>query len=631
MGVSKPFSARFWLALLFALWLPLSVAAGENTHGMTDGEWAEWKKSQRENPSYMLDFQREWPGEMEIVRDVNAAGYNGAELLQGYASRRFGAWQFAEAVLHDREGYILLCASYDGAEDRWKIAASRKALRQEEAPRLLPEGVEHAYDEYDVSQSDGCSSFQLVYPDHVYRWMHGSKGFMLVSLDDMYTSPQTISRETQDGKIEYAFATQSVFLDEFDISLFPTTFEKAQALAAASPFADAAKAVTTLPQRIKDTYEYWVILPRLRLLEKPEESSVVTALVFDGVEASVLRQEGAYVQISLGTLTGWMRRDCLLIGTERAAEWSWKGEYAQAYAYGGNRTQPLYASASREAEQVAEIQLKELIYVQAMTPDGSWYVIRLEDETLGWMPFDTVSETSNYYDAWIYSKDASRRLNLRAGPGKKYESLGKYYSGVHVVNLFASEEAKGWSHIIIEGASGWVDSSYLESYADYGGLDWLPPLRQIRAGSEGCPVYRKPDKNSEFAGRNRADGTPVEVMGVTGEWAHVRFRDGTSGYIELKQIGGEPKEADSNSFPLPSNAQLTSYEGQPLNDALKKGAQIKIDARPASQWVSYRAEAADAILTQEFVENPRIYVRVLGQEDGLGGYLYADEGNFWGE
>lgn len=626
-------SLRFGAGFLLALFLMAlcAFASAEDQHGKTDAEWAEWKKSNAEHPSYMLHFKDEWPAEMGIDDAVKGAGYQGAAIIDGYASRRFGDWQFAVAILQDKEGYILLCASYKKNQGAWSIEASRKALLQGELPTLLPEGAEYGYDDYDVSQSDGCSTFKLVYPDITYRWMNGTWGFMIIEAGDMGVAPKTISRWPGDGTAEYAFNTQSVKLTEFDLSLFPANFEAARAAAEASPYADKSKGVTTHSKALKEeALDDGTDVPHIALLEKPEENSAVKALVYDCVEVSVLETRGEYVQVAIGALSGWIGRDCLLIGAERAAEWSWKGCYAQVYAYGGTKEQPLYQAASEKSAKTYTALLREMIYVQAMTTDGSWYLVRTEDGTLGWMPFDTVSDTSNFYDAWIYSKDGTKRLNLRKGPGKEYESIGRYYSGVHVVNLLTHKAVKGWSHVIIEGVSGWVDNSFLVSWAGYGGLEWLPPLRKVSVKGGECPVYPSPDKgNAPLEGRT--DGTYAEIMGVVGSWAHARFRDGTSGYVELKYLGGEPKEADKNSFTLKKDIAQSDYSGNKTGDILKKGTKIRILERPASYWQGIWSEELGKTVDQEFVENPLMWVRTLSTKEETGAYLNADDMNFWGK
>ncbi|MDD3336935.1 MAG: SH3 domain-containing protein [Eubacteriales bacterium] len=617
--------AALIMALLAILFTLLPCALGENQHGLSDVEWQEWKKSNAEHPSYMLHFTDQWPDEMQIAPFVQAAGYAGVTLVEGYASRRFGDWQFAEAILKDELGYVLLCASYYKTSNEWGVAASKAALRQNEAPILQPEGVLYDYDDYDVGQSDGCSRFQVIYPDTTYDWMSGSKGFMLVGIGDMTVSPRTISRALSDGTVEYVFNVGSVFIEDFDIAPFPTSFEAARELANASVYADNAKAVTTLTEYVDSASS----MPPLKLLEQPSENSAAIALVCAQVEADVVEIKDNFVRVRIGTLAGWLPRSNVLIGTERAAEWSWVGDYTQVYAYGRQKEQRVYGEPSTKSSQVAVVFIHQSIYLQAMTIGGDWDLVRLEDGTLGWMPFDAVSQTSNFYNAWAYSEDPTRRLNLRKGPGKEYESIGKYYSGVQVVNLYASQYQEGWSHVIIEGVSGWVDSSFLKSWSDYAGLSWLPPLRKISTSGAECPVYRQPTAASDLLVTSKPNGTPAEIIGVIDSWAHVRFRDGVSGYVELQFLGGEPKAADSNSFTLSGDVTPTSYDGQYTYGTLCAGTKVKIIERPASEWRVKSTEEDTSTWEWVFEENPRVFVRALGAEDGTGGYLSQEKLALW--
>lgn len=624
--------------LALALLMCAPLALGEDRHGMNDQQWAEWLEEQKETPSRMVHFTEAWPQELAIEDELKAAGLDKALIVDGYASMRFGAWQYLEAVLQDDEGYILLGACYDRGESAWSVAGSRRALRQTELPVLLPEGVEYGYDDYNVGQSDGCDAFTLIYPNARYRWRAGFDGdtafFMLgditIGENRLDIAPKTISWMRPDGELVYAFNLMEIKLDRFDIAAFPTTFEEAAAVAADSDYADDSAAVTHIPKRLMENEAYWLIEPHIPLYELPDETSTICAMAFEQVQAEVLEQRDGFVRVRIASLTGWVKREFLLIGLERAAEWSWQGEYGQVYACGQSRTQPLYKAPSEKAAVITEPMADTMAYVQAVLPDGTWFIVRLPDDTCGWMRFDAVCQTSNYYDAWIYSEDGTKRLNLREGPGKEYQSIGKYYSGVHVVNLFSVKEHEGWSHVIIEGVSGWVDSSFLMGYADYNGREWLPPLKKISVKGGECPVYRAPDKGSELMD-GRIDSTYAEIMGVSGTWAHARFRDGTSGYVELKYLGGEPKSADKNSFTLKKDIAQSDYLGNQTGDILKKGTKIRIAERPAGYWKGIWSEELGKTTDQAFVENPLIWVRILSAKKETGAYLKADDVSFWGK
>ncbi|MDR0898690.1 MAG: hypothetical protein LBN04_12665 [Oscillospiraceae bacterium] len=612
-----------WLAACLALLcMPTALGEGINRHGKTEAEWAQWQADNQKNPSYMLHFADEWPEEMGIAPDLEAAGVGACRVLDGYASRRFGRWMHAEAVLQDETGYLLLAAMYLITEERWMITVSRQALRQDALPILVPEGVRYGYDTYQISQYGGCGVFELIYPDATYRWYDGGRGWRLSKVNELSVSFDTITRAD-----DHLFNTQPTLLEDFDIATFPTTFAQAKALSDASEYADNSRAVTTNPPEMTEIPPEG--MPVIRLLEAPSADADLKALVFDRVEADVLEHRDAYVRIAIGTLEGWMRRDCLLIGTERAAEWSWLGQHAGVYVYGLTREQPLYPTEAMDTQPLRQLHSRDMLYVQAMSPDGSRYLIRTGEGQLGWMPFDTVSHTSNFYDAWIYSEDPTRRLNLRTGPGKQYDSIGKYYSGVQVINLLSPIAETGWTHVIIHGNSGWVDASFLLYYADYVGRDWLPPLRAITA-KEGAALRDAPESSGQALSGQYPKGTMVEVMGVMGEWAHVRLRDGLSGYMPLKAIGGEPKQADPNRFRVQERLAMEDYNTILSEGFLEAGTEVTITTRPTAEWQSIYSDDNEWI-GMEYVANPKLYLKPISDQEQDGGFAYADDLNFWGE
>ena len=138
----------------------------------------------------------------------------------------------------------------------------------------------------------------------------------------------------------------------------------------------------------------------------------------------------------------------------------------------------------------------------------------------------------------------------------------------------------GWSRVIIEGVSGWVDSTYLKAYVDYYGEEWLPPLGKVKGVNEkGLNLRAAPSKNAAILAAYPA-GTSVEILGIYDTiWAHVRLQDGNAGYMMLQYIGGEPEKAAKNSFSVKKDVALTDYSGEVLFH-LKKGDRISVTGRP---------------------------------------------------
>ena len=564
-----------------------------------------------EAPSHLYHFTSAAEAPEEVATDIAALFGTDVTYIDGYATMRFGRWTHGQIILQDAQGYFLCGLNYagDDASSAWNIEYSRTALREGTLPQLLPEAVEYNYDDYQVSQFDGCSSFKIIYGDLTYHWFAGSNGWALHTITDVANdlrlsiSQQSITRYFADGT-GYSAQASSVFnvlspmLADFDIAAFPTTWEDAKALSDASEYADETQAVTV--------YDPWDVdiemgdttgVPLINVYASPSRDGKVTAHLFDSVQVEILSRNNYssasvvndWCQIRILDFTGWVERDNLLIGSERAAAWHWSGDAAMVYGTAAQEVQPLY-HASNSASPAAYIQCNTRVYVQLITEDD-WYLIRTPEEALCWMKSTAVCMTDNYHDAYIYSKDPARRLNLRTGPGTQYETIGKYYSGVRVVFMHQPQPKKGWRRVLIEGVMGYVNTDYLEMYADYYGKEWIAPLGKVQKVNEkGLNLRKAPTTNAEIIAAYPV-GTGVEILGIYDSiWAHVRLQDGSSGYMMLQYLGGEPEKAAKNSFTVTRDTALTDFDGNVLFK-LKQGERISVTERPVeggkeSFWIN---------------------------------------------
>lgn len=552
-------------------------------------------------PSHLYHFTSAAEAPKEVAADIAALFGTDVTYIDGYAAMRFGKWTNGQIILQDTQGYLLCGLSYagDDASSTWHITSSRTALRQDALPTLLPEGAEYGYDDYQVSQSDGCDSFKIVYDDLTYHWFAGSNGWALHTITDeannlkLSITQQSITRYFADDRAGYTAQAKSVFnvlspmLTDFDIAAFPTTWEDAKALSDASEYADQTQAVTV--------YDPWDVdfemgdvtgIPLIKVYAQASRNSKVIAHIFDNVQVEILDHNNYsgnnlvndWYLINILDFSGWVERDNLLIGSERAAAYHTLGDYAAVYGTAAQAEQPLYRSANSTSPS-AYVKRNTRIYVQLIT-DDDWYLIRTQENALAWMKSTSVCMSDNYHEAYIYSSDPSKRLNLRTGPGPQYESIGKYYSGTRVVFMHQTEAKKGWRHVIIEGVSGYVNTEYLEMYADYYGKNWLPPLGKVRGVNEkGLNLRKAPSSKAEIIAAYPV-GTSVEILGIYDSiWAHVRLQDGNTGYMMLQYLGGEPKKAAANSFKLTRDITTTDFDGNPLCE-VKQGTRIRVAERP---------------------------------------------------
>ena len=541
--------------------------------------------------SHLYHFTRldEAPG--AIADALAKALGEGFTVLDGYATLREIRWRYGQAVVRDAEGYALCALDY--LADAWQITVSHAALRQDQPPQLLPEAAEYGYTDEEVDQMDGCGSFKIVYSDATYRWFAGSDGWNMIAISvgtaSISVYRDSVSRWDEAAETnEFLYNTLPVDLEHFSIAAFPTDWEAFKALSESSEYADDTKGLTDAPSD----------LPDIALLSDPA-SGDCSFYLYGNVAVTVSEEKDGFVHVTAGPLDGWIARDQLLIGTERARGDSWRnGVTAEVYGWGAKEAQPVYARRDRQSDALALLPPGARISVLAVSArdDYQWFFVETPDGILGFMACDTVCAADNMRDAWIYSDDPSRRLNLREAPDRGAKSLGKYYSGVCVSQQPPLTVKDGWIKVLIEGAAGYVDADYLDFSDDYSGREWLPPLGIVQdVNSKGLNLRRSPSADSAIIAVC-PKGEKVEILGIVdGVWAHVRLRDGSSGYMMHRYLGGEPAKAVGNSFrPAVSGAKRYAVhagaDGEWVyaeNGAYPQGVSVRVAERPAQDRDQY--------------------------------------------
>ena len=553
----------------------------------------------------------------ELAEALAASPWAGAKIIAGRADRRFERWEYTQMILQDDASvYWLCCGNYD-EQDGWQLTASSAALRQDEAPELVSEAERYGYTDEQVGSNGGCYQFDVVYPDVRYGWFFSSAGPALTCIEtaseqiDVTRDTVTLlSEDSVGGVAGTVYNTLPITLDAFDISAFPTDWESLTALADASPESNRSLARLIDAPAADGAADG---APTIPLYDAPSEGAQLLARTHGGVNASALEERDGYVRLRIGGFEAWAKRENVLLGGERAGIYNSDGQVAQVYAYGRQNTQPLYEKPAEDAAVTGMLRIHERILVQLALDGGEWFYVKAGSQ-LGWMRFDTLCETDNFYDAWVYSEDPALRLNLRVSPDKSSDSLGRYYSGVHVVRLCKDKPLDGWTRVIIEGVSGYMQSSFLLSYSDYNGKEWLPPIATVSGvDDKGAKLRNAPNENATPLS-SHPNGTKAEVLAVSGSWAHVRLRDGSSGYLPLNVLGGEPERAAENAFTLLQPA--LTFEGE---IAIPAGETVRIAERPYVQW-HYPLSRGEEDVTLVYAEPAELFAVT----DSACGYIAPD-------
>lgn len=303
--------------------------------------------------------------------------------------------------------------------------------------------------------------------------------------------------------------------------------------------------------------------PYLMLRSAPNASATVTATVFDGVEVQVTGEQGGFLQVQFGNLSGWMEGQYVLRGSDRASRWTEGGMRAQVYLYNGATSRDVYAGDDGQ-QVIGQVQKGELVFLQAIPENKNYVQVLYDDGKTGWMRLKEVCMTDNMTSALVRSDDVTKRLNLRVSPSKSALSLGKYYAGTSVTFLYTTTEAKGWAYVGIEGKCGWVMTEYLDYSWEADGGTMAPPLATVRKNRSAL-YMDSVDGVAQGISCTYDKGTKAEVLGIDHKLAHVRMQDGRSGYMALSDLGGEPKKSSPNRRKLQEDVVCYTQDGTQMS------------------------------------------------------------------
>jgi SH3-like domain-containing protein len=88
---------------------------------------------------------------------------------------------------------------------------------------------------------------------------------------------------------------------------------------------------------------------------------------------------------------------------------------------------------------------------------GEWIRVRDFEGSIGWVYRGTVTKDS--YMIVKANKNSKKQINIRSGPGEKYQIVAKAYYGVVFKKI---GQKNGWINVTHEkGVSGWVSRTLL--------------------------------------------------------------------------------------------------------------------------------------------------------------------------
>ena len=177
---------------------------------------------------------------------------------------------------------------------------------------------------------------------------------------------------------------------------------------------------------------------------------------------------------------------------------------------------------------------------------NGWVHVKCYAGSNGFLPADVLTPQLSFektettapvgYFVFVNNPNPTDRLNLRAGPSAKADSLGKYYNGVEVLVL--GDAGNGYWHVQVNctRTSGYMDSAYLTTaHMDAS----LRPTAKVRNPNSTLTSIRSAPSYSSEVLYTAENGEGMAVMGVTADgWLHVQV-EGIFGYIRSELVTPE--------------------------------------------------------------------------------------------
>lgn len=173
--------------------------------------------------------------------------------------------------------------------------------------------------------------------------------------------------------------------------------------------------------------------------------------------------------------------------------------------------------------------------------------------TLCAVPSAALAETQQ---AWVAMPNSDGSLNLRAWPGKNFESVGYVHHGssiqVYVGETGLDSENEQWQHVKVDstGKTGYIKTKYITySKPAAGGSTGSASATTIYVGSSGGTLHVRSGPGTEFSSAGYVrHGASVSVLERGSTWSKIKVAStGTIGYIKTKYLSGSSSSGTVSS------------------------------------------------------------------------------------
>lgn len=209
------------------------------------------------------------------------------------------------------------------------------------------------------------------------------------------------------------------------------------------------------------------------------------------------------------------------------------------------RLKPVYEARDDGSAQVGEVSKGQAFTL--LERDGKWASVAYVDPAgrarEGYIKDSNLQpQPADYGFAFIRSTDMMSKVPLRRSAKKSGTVIAKYFSGVRAQLLEARGEK--YTRVLIGGLMGYIESAFLVPHLPADAPAPLIPSAAVQ-NPEGHSLTLRAEPNYKAEKlKGYPNGTEVQVLGMTEEFAQVLTSQGRTGFMMASALSPAPVYAD---------------------------------------------------------------------------------------
>lgn len=287
----------------------------------------------------------------------------------------------------------------------------------------------------------------------------------------------------------------------------------------------------------------------LALKKTPDEKAETLFTYFNGTKVYITEETSdQWLKVHIGDdqngISGYMHRDALALTFAQEDEKA-KLDTGNMKEYVTlNKNWKLYSTQDEKGAHTVYMP-RDTFFVIG-TNENWWHVLAhtpfSEDMISGFIP--AKNKFLSFTRALVNNANDNDRLHLREEPSSKSASKGKYYNGAEVF-LLEYDKSQDWAKVMIpvsgenKGYMGYMNPKFLATGPARDSVKEAFYVVKVNNSGESKNLKLRAtpsEKGNTIA--TYANGTKVEVIGLTPSWYHVKVEDEV-GFMLAKYIDSE--------------------------------------------------------------------------------------------